>query len=134
MVAEVRYRVCATAFGGHEVDHFGCGKTGSSYEVSFIFAVFIVHDDDHLSVFDVFNSVLDPVEGPLRLTHIAKVAGGMLLMAQICRMILPVVAYGDPVLRKEAAEVTEGMEGLDQLIENMWETMYRAEGVQSLYL
>ena len=50
-------------------------------------------------------------------------------MAQICRMILPVVAYGDPVLRKEAAEVTEGMEGLDQLIENMWETMYRAEGV-----
>ena len=44
-------------------------------------------------------------------------------------MILPVVAYGDPVLRKEAAEVTEGMEGLDQLIENMWETMYRAEGV-----
>ena len=44
-------------------------------------------------------------------------------------MILPVVAYGDPVLRKEAAEVTEGMEGLAQLIENMWETMYRAEGV-----
>lgn len=50
-------------------------------------------------------------------------------MAQICLMILPVVAYGDPVLRKEAAEVTEGMEGLAQLIENMWETMYRAEGV-----
>lgn len=50
-------------------------------------------------------------------------------MAQICPMILPVVAYGDPVLRKEAEEVQEGMEALDSLIENMWETMYRAEGV-----
>ncbi|MBL6645129.1 MAG: peptide deformylase [Flavobacteriales bacterium] len=44
-------------------------------------------------------------------------------------MILPVVAYGDPVLRKEAADVLKGMEGLDTLIANMWETMYRAEGV-----
>ena len=50
-------------------------------------------------------------------------------MAQICAMILPVVAYGDPVLRKEATEVTKGMEGLEKLIESMWETMYRAEGV-----
>lgn len=44
-------------------------------------------------------------------------------------MILPVVAYGDPVLRKEAQDVEEGMDGLDALIGNMWETMYRAEGV-----
>ena len=44
-------------------------------------------------------------------------------------MILPVVAYGDPVLRKEAQDIEEGMEGLDALIANMWETMYRAEGV-----
>lgn len=50
-------------------------------------------------------------------------------MAQICPMILPVVAYGDPVLRKEADEVSEGMEDLSLLIDNMWETMYRAEGV-----
>jgi len=50
-------------------------------------------------------------------------------MAQICRMILPVVAFGDPVLRKEAADVEQGMKGLQGLIENMWETMYRAEGV-----
>lgn len=44
-------------------------------------------------------------------------------------MILPVVAYGDPVLRKEAEEVVEGFAGLDKLIADMWETMYRAEGV-----
>lgn len=44
-------------------------------------------------------------------------------------MILPVVAYGDPVLRKEAQDVVQGMEGLEDLIANMWETMYRAEGV-----
>ena len=50
-------------------------------------------------------------------------------MAQICFMILPVVAYGDPVLRKEAAEVEQDMKDLQVLIDNMWETMYRAEGV-----
>jgi peptide deformylase len=44
-------------------------------------------------------------------------------------MILPVVAYGDPVLRKEAEEVDKEMNGLDALIENMWQTMYKAEGV-----
>ena len=44
-------------------------------------------------------------------------------------MVLPVVAYGDPVLRKEAEEVPQDMEALHGLIENMWETMYRAEGV-----
>lgn len=44
-------------------------------------------------------------------------------------MVLPVVAYGDPVLRKEAEDVSEGMSGLEQLISDMWETMYRAEGV-----
>lgn len=44
-------------------------------------------------------------------------------------MVLPVVAYGDLVLRKEADDVEQGLEGLTELIENMWETMYRAEGV-----
>ena len=44
-------------------------------------------------------------------------------------MILPIVAYGDPVLRKEAEEIEEGFEGLDELIENMFETMYGADGV-----
>jgi peptide deformylase len=44
-------------------------------------------------------------------------------------MILPVVAYGDPVLRKKGKEITQDYPKLDELIENMWETMYGAYGV-----
>jgi peptide deformylase len=44
-------------------------------------------------------------------------------------MILPVVAYGDPVLKKEAVEIDKSFEGLDILVENMFETMYNAQGV-----
>ena len=44
-------------------------------------------------------------------------------------MILPVVAYGDPVLRKKGKENTQDYPKLDELIENMWETMYGAYGV-----
>lgn len=44
-------------------------------------------------------------------------------------MILPVVAYGDPVLKKEAAEIEQSFEGLNTLVENMFETMYNAQGV-----
>lgn len=44
-------------------------------------------------------------------------------------MILPIVAYGDPVLRKKGSEISADYEGLNELIENMWETMYGAEGV-----
>ncbi len=44
-------------------------------------------------------------------------------------MILPIVAYGDPVLRKTGAEIGPDYEGLDTLISNMWETMYNASGV-----
>lgn len=44
-------------------------------------------------------------------------------------MILPVVAYGDPVLRKVGEEITKDYPNLDGLIENMWETMYQAHGV-----
>ncbi|QBA64641.1 peptide deformylase [Muriicola soli] len=44
-------------------------------------------------------------------------------------MILPIVAYGDPVLRKVGAEIDKDYEGLQTLIENMWETMYNANGV-----
>ena len=44
-------------------------------------------------------------------------------------MILPIVAYGDPVLRKEAQEITADYPKLDEVIENMWETMYNAAGV-----
>lgn len=44
-------------------------------------------------------------------------------------MILPIVAYGHPTLRKVAAEIEPGHPGLDELVENMFETMYSAEGV-----
>ena len=44
-------------------------------------------------------------------------------------MILPIVAYGDPVLRKKAAPIAEDYPDLDKLVENMFETMYGASGV-----
>ena len=44
-------------------------------------------------------------------------------------MILPIYAYGQPVLKKKAAEISKEYEGLPELIENMWETMYAAHGV-----
>lgn len=44
-------------------------------------------------------------------------------------MILPIVAYGDPVLRKVGKDIDESYPELSQLLENMWETMYKAEGV-----
>ena len=44
-------------------------------------------------------------------------------------MILPIVAYGDPVLKKEADEIDKDYEGLNDLIANMFETMYAASGV-----
>ncbi len=44
-------------------------------------------------------------------------------------MILPIVAYGDPVLKRKALPISENYEGLEELIESMWETMYNAHGV-----
>jgi len=44
-------------------------------------------------------------------------------------MILPIVAYGDPVLRKKAADIDKSYPKLDKLLSNMWETMYNANGV-----
>jgi peptide deformylase len=44
-------------------------------------------------------------------------------------MILPVVAYGDPVLKKKAVEITPEYPNLKTLIENMYDTMYGALGV-----
>lgn len=44
-------------------------------------------------------------------------------------MILPVIAYGDPVLKRKALPISKDYEGLEQLIESMWETMYHAHGV-----
>ncbi|MBF8149464.1 peptide deformylase [Winogradskyella sp. F6397] len=44
-------------------------------------------------------------------------------------MILPIVAYGDAVLRKEAKEIDKDYPKLSELIANMKETMYGAYGV-----
>ena len=44
-------------------------------------------------------------------------------------MIYPIVAYGDPVLKKVAVDITKDYEGLAEVIENMWETMYAANGI-----
>lgn len=44
-------------------------------------------------------------------------------------MILPIVAYGDPILKLVAADVPENSSELVALIANMYETMYQAKGV-----
>jgi peptide deformylase len=44
-------------------------------------------------------------------------------------MILPIVAYGDPVLKKIGSEIKEDHPELTRLISDMFETMYHAKGV-----
>ena len=44
-------------------------------------------------------------------------------------MILPIVAFGSPVLRKKCAEINSEYSDLKLLLENMWETMYDSSGV-----
>ena len=44
-------------------------------------------------------------------------------------MYLPIVGYGDPILRKEAQPITPDYPNLKQLIDDMFETMYTADGV-----
>ncbi len=44
-------------------------------------------------------------------------------------MILPIVAYGDPVLKKVAQDIDKSYPDLDTLIADMFETMYGAQGV-----
>ena len=44
-------------------------------------------------------------------------------------MNLPVVAYGHPALRQVAADIGPDYPGLEQLIADLWETMYASNGV-----
>lgn len=44
-------------------------------------------------------------------------------------MVYPVYVIGHPVLRKKAADIEENYKGLSQLIDDMFETMYKAEGI-----
>lgn len=44
-------------------------------------------------------------------------------------MIRTVVAYGTPSLRRKSERIEKNMEGLNELIDDMYETMYRADGI-----
>lgn len=44
-------------------------------------------------------------------------------------MVLPIVAYGDPVLKKVAEDITPQYPGLKEFISDMFDTMYNAKGV-----
>jgi peptide deformylase len=44
-------------------------------------------------------------------------------------MILPIVAYGSPILRKVCSDITAEYPGLEKLLADMWETMYNSNGV-----
>lgn len=44
-------------------------------------------------------------------------------------MILPIVGYGHPVLKTKAKKINKSFESLSNIINNMWETMYNANGV-----
>ncbi|MEP7171462.1 MAG: peptide deformylase, partial [Bacteroidota bacterium] len=44
-------------------------------------------------------------------------------------MVHPIVAYGNPVLKKRAKEINKDYPGLQQLISDMFETMYFSQGV-----
>ena len=44
-------------------------------------------------------------------------------------MILPIVAYGSPILRKVSKNIFPDHQGLSGFIDDMWETMYASNGV-----
>lgn len=44
-------------------------------------------------------------------------------------MILPIVAYGSPILRKVAVDIKENSQEFEKLLADMWETMYNSNGV-----
>ena len=43
--------------------------------------------------------------------------------------VLPILAFGDPILKAKAKAIEKDYPGLDVLISSMWETMYKANGV-----
>ncbi len=44
-------------------------------------------------------------------------------------MILPILAYGDPILKKKAVDIAKDYPNLKQVIDNMFDTMHNAKGV-----
>lgn len=53
----------------------------------------------------------------------------MQIIIEISNMILPIIAYGDPVLKKVGINITKDYPQLDVLLTNMFDTMYNASGV-----
>jgi|TARA_B110000967_G_C18815827_1_gene526085 peptide deformylase len=44
-------------------------------------------------------------------------------------MILPIVAYGAPILRKKCTDISADYPEFNKILANMWQTMYEANGV-----
>ncbi len=44
-------------------------------------------------------------------------------------MVYPIYIYGHPILRRKSVDIDRDFEGLDELIDNMFETMYKADGL-----
>jgi len=44
-------------------------------------------------------------------------------------MVLPIYLYGHPVLRKVAKDIDKNYENFEIFMENMWETMYKTDGI-----
>ena len=44
-------------------------------------------------------------------------------------MIYPIYVYGHPILRKKAEEVVQDYPNLPRIIDDMWETMYKTDGI-----
>lgn len=44
-------------------------------------------------------------------------------------MVYPIYIFGHPVLRRKSVDIDRDFEGLDELIDNMFETMYKADGL-----
>lgn len=51
------------------------------------------------------------------------------VIKKVNKMILPIVGYGDPVLRKQCEDITPEYPEVQKLISNMYETMENAYGV-----
>ena len=43
-------------------------------------------------------------------------------------MILPVIAYGNPILKQKSKDISSHLPWVDMLIKNMWKTLYSANG------
>ena len=59
----------AAAFAGHEIDSFGRDFFRRHGEIAFVFAVFVINDDDHAALANFFDGFLDCGEGGLQFSH-----------------------------------------------------------------